>query len=602
MAKLKFGDTGSCPAMYESIDYVGIPREVSNQGFYGIPTNSFSFVLSKNATNISNKALYTAFQECTTLTSVDLSSLTGISGEYSLYHAFTDCTNLTSIDLSSLTTVSGQYALYWACRGCTKLSNINLSSLSTISGSNSMGTSFAGCTSLTNVDLSSLATVSGGGAVNGLFANCTNLTNVDLSSLRSISGSQVFLSTFSGCTSLTNISFPSLSSISGSCAMQNTFENCTSLQNVYFPAITSNTFINNPSSMANILQGCSNVTLHFPIDTRSTIESNAYFANGQSGTNTKILFDLGACETTFSITPSNNIIFANSELVNNNIGYYEKQSTITYSVANSIYGFYIDNYTIPNTDSTTISLDLTNINFNLITLNIGVSGLTVVAEMNNSTCNFTETSNGIYTLNIYNNTSNDITVNYTVYGGSSYMDVTDSLTFIHSDISENITMTPATESQFVRPNLTSNGTLGGNSFAVSASSEMIEEPAFYAVDNDVNSTCTVEFIEGGDPNTWLKYTFYNPVALKTTAIGLKLYNIPNTPSLTFKASDDNINWTALTVTNTDTSTDYVISTLDNTTAYKYYKITLKPANEWDDYDDCGISDITITATQKVPTV
>ena len=84
----------------------GIPREVSQQGVYQMPTESFTFSLPSNATDVGNYGLYYAFYGCTGLTSVDLSSLTTVSGSYGLRYAFRSCTGLTDIYFRALTTTS----------------------------------------------------------------------------------------------------------------------------------------------------------------------------------------------------------------------------------------------------------------------------------------------------------------------------------------------------------------------------------------------------------------------------------------------------------------------------------------------------------------
>ena len=89
---------------------VGITREVSSTGVYQIPTQSFTFKLPSNATDIGVYAMYYAFYGCTGLTSVDLSSLTTINGSYAMYYAFQSCTGLTNISFPALTSTSfGSY-------------------------------------------------------------------------------------------------------------------------------------------------------------------------------------------------------------------------------------------------------------------------------------------------------------------------------------------------------------------------------------------------------------------------------------------------------------------------------------------------------------
>ena len=219
--------------------FVGLNREVVN-GKYSLPTTSFTFSLPSNATDVDSYTMYYAFYNCTGLTSVDLSSLTIISGSQAMNGAFHGCTALTSVDLSSLTTVSGNYAMYHI---------------------------FEGCTGLTSVGLSNLTTVSGSYAMSYVFDNCTGLTSVDLSSLTTISGSN---------------------------AMQFAFDGCTKLKTLSFPALTSNSFDSNTSQFNNMLKNVTGCTVHFPSNLQSVIGSWSSVTSGFSGTNTTVLFDLPA--------------------------------------------------------------------------------------------------------------------------------------------------------------------------------------------------------------------------------------------------------------------------------------------------------------------
>lgn len=242
----------------------GIPREVNANGVYGMPTQNFTFSLPANAVGISGYALYRALSSCTTLTSVDLSSLTTISGGYALSGAFSSCSSLTSVDLSSLATVSGAQALDYAFGSCSTLTSVDLSSLTTVSGEYALNTAFSGCAALTSVDLSSLTTVSGARALSHAFSDCAALTSVDLSSLATVSGSQAFDDAFSGCTSLASLSFP---------------------------ALTASSFGSYTNQFNDMLFGVTGCTVHFPAAIQSIIEGMTGYPNF-GGTNTTVLFDL----------------------------------------------------------------------------------------------------------------------------------------------------------------------------------------------------------------------------------------------------------------------------------------------------------------------
>lgn len=107
------GNTRVCPIVNigGGSSSSGIPREVDSNGGYGFPTSNFTFSLPSNATKlIANSIMRFAFYGCTSLTSVDLSSLTTISGSNAMYFAFRGCTSLTSLSFPALTSTSfGSY-------------------------------------------------------------------------------------------------------------------------------------------------------------------------------------------------------------------------------------------------------------------------------------------------------------------------------------------------------------------------------------------------------------------------------------------------------------------------------------------------------------
>ena len=219
-------------------EYLGIPLELSATGVLKKPTTPFAW--KSQGSDVADYSMQTAFRGCTGLTSVDLSSLTTVSGSSAMYDAFRTCTGLTSVDLSSLTTVSGSSAMYEAFYTCTRLTSVDLSSLTTVSGSDAMYDAFRGCTGLTSVDLSSLTTVS------------------------------------------------------GSSAMYYAFRGCTKLKTLSFPALTSNSFGSYTNQFNSMLSGVTGCTVHFPSNLQSVIGNWSSVTSGFGGTNTTVLFDLSA--------------------------------------------------------------------------------------------------------------------------------------------------------------------------------------------------------------------------------------------------------------------------------------------------------------------
>lgn len=216
----------------------GIPREVNANGVYGMPTESFSFVLPSEAKSIAPYALRYAFYGTTGLTSVDMSSLTSITSSSSLMATFQGCSSLQSVDLKSLKTISGDNTFY---------------------------NTFNGCTSLSNVDFTSLEKLSGAGPLS---------------------------SAFKGCTALSSLSFPSLFDLTNANnVFRNVFSGCTSLKNIYFPALKSSSFAPYNSQFDGIVNGLDGCTLHFPAAIQAKIETMSGYPSF-GGTNTTVLFDL----------------------------------------------------------------------------------------------------------------------------------------------------------------------------------------------------------------------------------------------------------------------------------------------------------------------
>ena len=271
---------------------VGIPREVTSDGVLIYPIENFTFSMPSEITDIGLRALDSAFYNCTSLTSVDLSNLTNVSGHYAMNLTFGYCTSLTSVDLSNLTNVSGVYGLGTTLRGCTSLTSVDLSKLTDVSGANGLSMLTADCTSLTSVNLSSLTTISGTRSLYGIFYNCTSLTSVDLSNLTNVSGQSGLSSAFRDCTKLTSLYFPRLTTATGGYNFEYMAQNCKYLTEISFPSLYE--FGSKTTAFYNMLDGVTGCTVHFPSNLESVIGSWSDVTSGFGGTNTTVLFDLPA--------------------------------------------------------------------------------------------------------------------------------------------------------------------------------------------------------------------------------------------------------------------------------------------------------------------
>lgn len=243
----------------------------------------------------SQYAFYGAFKGCTALKSVNLSQFNPTTSSYNnntFTIAFLDCTSLDTIDMSALTSVACSNTFNQAFSN-TGLKNTNfMSGLTSITGVYALTNCFSNCKQLTSAAFPNLATATGSNCLSSCFANCTALTSVDLPKLSTLgTASSAMAYCFSGCSSLPSVTFTKLSTVKGSNALQYCFRNCTSLQTVSFPALTSSSF-SQTNIFNNMLNGCTGVTVHFPSAIQNTIGSWADVTAGFGGTNTTVLFDL----------------------------------------------------------------------------------------------------------------------------------------------------------------------------------------------------------------------------------------------------------------------------------------------------------------------
>lgn len=212
-----------------------LPRTQSTDGVTLSAANAgYTYTTPSGITTVGAKALQYAFYGDKNISHADLSAITTFSGAYSLFHAF-DSSALTSVDLSAVTRLGSGYTFGYAFKDCVNLTTITVGSQS---GFPATGSAFKyGC---------------------------------------------------SGCTSLTTATINMKSMFQDSCAYA--FENCTSLTSVSFPALTMINSTHKNNVMRNMLDGCSNVTVHFPAAMQAKVSTISDLTFG--GTNTTVLYDL----------------------------------------------------------------------------------------------------------------------------------------------------------------------------------------------------------------------------------------------------------------------------------------------------------------------
>lgn len=149
---------------------------------------------------------------------------------------------------------------------------------------------------MTNFDFSSLTAVSGYGAFSRAFTSLSAYDPVsfDFSNVVTVSGSGAFENAFAyaygGTSGSYTVDFSSLAAITGSSAFNYAFYYNECIQSISFPSLSNlGSYTNQFDDM---LDGCSDVTVHFPAALQSTIGNWTSVQNGFGGTNTTVLFDL----------------------------------------------------------------------------------------------------------------------------------------------------------------------------------------------------------------------------------------------------------------------------------------------------------------------
>jgi len=196
------------------VDFSSLTNVISSCGMYQCFTNckKLSTISFPNLTKISGKqGLYRAFFGCDALTTVDMHSLRELYGEDSLQCGFA-ATPIQSVDLSNLTVVSGNRVMggynsanVGCFENCTNLTSLDLSKLVSIDGTDALDRVCYGCTSLSQVDFSSLKKVGGSYSLENGFTN-TSLTQLAFPAL-TIGDSGRFNKLLSGVTNCT-VHFP----------------------------------------------------------------------------------------------------------------------------------------------------------------------------------------------------------------------------------------------------------------------------------------------------------------------------------------------------------------------------------------------------------
>lgn len=257
------------------------------------------------------RKMSSVFQSCTSLASLDLSTLdTSLVDEMQM--TFFECNNLATIKgisnfkMSRVTTVFGLF------QSCVKLTELNLSSWN-VSSLRDMGSFAYGCTNLKTLNITGWKT-NKLVTIYSAFQSCRYLTELDVSGL-DVSDTETINSVFSDCTSLLSLDL-SKWNVSNVTSFDGLCQNCSSLTSINVSGWNTT----NAKTMTYMFANCSmlqslNLSSWDIISADTVSESLTYFFN--------------RCDllTTFdppkninaSITLPNNLTMASVKKVINNL-------------------------------------------------------------------------------------------------------------------------------------------------------------------------------------------------------------------------------------------------------------------------------------------
>jgi hypothetical protein len=335
------------------------------------------------------------------------------------------------------------------------------------------------------------------------------------------------------------------------------FDNILSNINAYIPFYDENdNYTTTYNSFINEYNGSKLVTLKDPIAPR------LYFAHKDDLTKIYLNSELKDSDTCYAKRSSNEVIFGNDE----------KLVIKHYSNLN-------------NNQQYNVNDNLNNISFNRISMNIN-DDCEVIFKINGINFNAYR-NNNLYYLDL--NTDEELTIDYEIYTSNDYSDVFGQVTFNNSNIEVPVTLENVTWLTWTRPDLTADGTIGGNSFAVNAK-RYNSQYAYYAVDSDPSTYWRVDSDTVGNSSVTINggmfsYTMYNPNRFKVNGFVISTSTLMT--EFAIKCSNDGVNWKTEKFSYVK-NTDYEITIL-NPKPYKYYEIRFGTSSSSLEVTDIGVN-------------
>lgn len=578
----------------DDVDWIGA---VNSEGAL-VPSTKSIVPVFNGITDVGEKILYEKFKEDSRVIGVVFPDLVSLSYSESIKYAFMGCPNIEYARFPKLERITGVDSIRLAFAECPRLTDVSFPSLKYVYGTDSFLETFILCNSLEHISFPELEEV-GDGSFLGAFDSCSlksasfpklkrigvesfrnflirnyELDNADFSSLEE-AGANSMIYCFGNC-DFKSFVFPKLTKLGYAC-LTNAFYMNRNLEEVSFPALTAES-VNVPDQeeeepytgyfFYNMLSRCSNVTVHFPADTEDLLCHRDWVLNGLGGTNTTILFDINPCYVEINVIGSQDYhiyVYGIEKFSPFTTGESEKEYCV---IAPTQYIAYFGMLTgLVVGETTTFTADLTEANKEIV-LNVP-SDTTLQVKYGDIVIPLETVYSGVYSF-LTNGSGQEFS--YVITESPTTRRTEGTFTIDGSSMSITLTPTPKEWVEFIRPNLTADGTLGGDAFAVWSSgtySTSASRQAWRAVDGNTSSSYYWYSKNEANPI----YEFYNPYPIKVASLTFYWTSASYcAKSFVLNVSNDGSTWTSLGTFNLTVAAT-ATANINSANAYKYYRMT-----------------------------
>lgn len=537
--------------------------------------------------DLEDRALANKFTNNKFIKSANFPDLEKLSNPRSLYSCFSG-SSIESLNFGKLETITSldtgvEYngALAFCLNSTKSIRSIEFQKLKTVD----MYDAFYNFATSSGIEEANfpLLRFAGNSTFNGAFYDSL-LNSICLESLE-VAGNRCFYYCCSE-TPLESVSFNKLYSVGKQCFLY-CFSDCENLKHLYFYSLNANSFGGNNSCFSGMLDGSEDVVVHFPVGLDTTIGDWTAVLSGFGGVNTTILYDLPVCYSNISVVGTNDYTtYVNGSVAVNPVssGIYD---TDYFVCDNTNYRVFFGKLTELDPNETKTYIADVNLATDKITISTGVSGLNVHVFYDGKAIPLTSDYNGNYYF--YTMTS-EKDFSYIIEETEHTKELEGRFTTVGTDLDIQVTLKPKEWESFVRPNLTDDGEMGVDNFAVSASYNGSSYKPYKAVDGIWSNTDNYWYSDYESPAF---YYFYSKKPLKLKELSF-IYprNDYSAKKIVVEGSNDYENWVILGTYDLESSYRADLN-VDSDIPYNYFKITFYPF--W--YSFMRVCELYITALE-----